>query len=105
LKLSDLSSLGSICALLDLCCRTESALDKELQYRVHRVAHEFQQEVRHNSSEIGLPWDMAALKPRMPPIVGTKSVQPRGRSWITPSRTPAPRAIIQVVRERASPVR
>ena len=41
----------------------------------------------------------------MEPIVGTRSVESSARSCTTPSRMPGPRAIIQVVRDAASPVR
>src|SRR5256884_1497908 len=59
----------------------------------------------YKSSGIGLPCASEAENPSMEPRVGTRSVDSIGRSKITPSRTPAPKAIIHVVRESASPVR
>src|SRR5439155_2271956 len=59
----------------------------------------------YKSSRIGLPCASGAEKPSMEPSVGTRSIDSIGRSNTTPSRTPAPKAIIQVVRESASPVR
>src|SRR5713101_4182883 len=59
----------------------------------------------YKSSGIGLPCAREAENPNIEPRVGTRSVDSNGRSKTTPSRTPAPNAIIQVVRERASPVR
>src|ERR1700674_472516 len=59
----------------------------------------------YKSSGIGLACASAAENPSIEPRVGTRSVDSIGRSKTTPSRTPAPSAIIQVVRESASPVR
>ncbi len=59
----------------------------------------------YNSSGIGLPCASAGENPSIEPRVGTRSVDSSGRSKTTPSRTPAPNAIIQVVRESVSPVR
>src|SRR5262249_53890326 len=56
-------------------------------------------------SRIGPPGTREGVKPMMEPMVGTRSVEPSARSCTTPSRTPGPSAIIQVVREAASPVR
>ena len=60
---------------------------------------------RYNNSGIGLPCASEAEKSSIDPSVGTRSVDSMARSKTTPSRTPAPSAIIQVVRESASPVR
>src|SRR6266478_610873 len=59
----------------------------------------------YKSSGIGLPCASAGENPSIEPRVGTRSVDSNWRSKTTPSRTPAPSAIIQVVRESASPVR
>ena len=59
----------------------------------------------YNSSGIGLPCASAAEKSSIEPMVGTRSVDSMARSKTTPGRTPAPSAIIQVVRESVSPVR
>ena len=63
------------------------------------------QHKRYKSSGIGLPCASEAEKSSMDPRVGTRSVDSMARSYTTPGRTPAPSAIIQVVRESASPVR
>ncbi len=63
------------------------------------------QHKRYNNSGIGLPCASEAEKSSMDPRVGTRSVDSVARSYTTPGRTPAPSAIIQVVRESASPVR
>src|SRR5438132_3428383 len=59
----------------------------------------------YKSSGTGLPCASEAENRSMEPRVGTRSVDSIGRSKTTPSRTPAPKAIIHVVRESASPVR
>ncbi len=59
----------------------------------------------YSNSEIGLPCASDGENPIIAPTVGTRSVDSTRRSKTSPSRTPAPRASIHVVRESVSPVR
>src|SRR5262249_33823086 len=59
----------------------------------------------YKSSGIRLPCASEGENPRIPPMVGTKSVDPSGRSETTPSRTPAPMAINEGVRDSGPPGR
>ena len=59
----------------------------------------------YKSSLTGLPCDCAGEKPMIAPRLGTRSMDCIGSLKTTPWRTPAPSAIIHVVRLATSPVR